>query len=280
MKNTFKILLAMLFAGVVYSAQAGSANDLPSCYVLNKMAPPKVQDVEMFVLVDQTTPFDANLKKSILENTGRMLKPGTSFSVGSFSSFSQGRYVDILTSGTLELLLNEDARNDVGAKQLKAFDACMAKQRAGAGKVISAGFAKAFGGVSQNLVKSDVISSLKEFSNRIRQSTAKRKVVLVASDMLENSSVSSFYSKQSVRQIDPAKELELAKKSDLLGDFGGAEIYVIGAGLLAEDTKVSKGIYRSPQIMGALRSFWSQWFDQSKAKLEDFGSPALLNQIR
>ncbi len=124
-----------------------------------------------------------------------------------------------------------------------------------------------------------MLAGLKDISSKVRQSTAKRKIVLLASDMLENSSVSSFYANQAVRQITPEKELGLVKKNDLFGDFGGAEIYIIGAGLLAADGKTPKGVYRSPQVMGALKSFWSQWFEKSKAKLIGYGAPALLNQI-
>lgn len=65
----------------------------------------------------------------------------------------------------------------------------------------------------------------------------------------------------------------------MFGDFGGAKVYVIGAGLLTEDIKNSKGVYRSPQIMQALSTFWKEWFKKSNAEVIEFGQPALLNPI-
>lgn len=98
--------------------------------------------------------------------------------------------------------------------------------------------------------------------------------------MLENSSVTSFYANQAVRQINADKELKLVADNQLYGDFGGARVYVIGAGLLAEDAKHPKGIYRSTQTMQALSKFWTGYFQKSNAELVEFGQPALLNPIR
>lgn len=281
MTKKSKFLIAILAFGIFSGlAIAGTDNDLPSCYAQEKMASSKGLDTEIFVLVDQTTLFDDNLKRAILDNTGRNIKPGTAFVLGSFSAFGQGRYVDIITTGQLEQPIDGSARDDIGTRKLKSLDACLGSQRSYASRTISSGFAKAFGGSNSDIAKSDVMASLKDFSSRIKKSTASRKIVLIASDMLENSAVSSFYSKQAVRQIDPAKELALAEKNGLFGDFGGAEIYVIGAGLLAEDTKTAKGVYRSPQMMNALNKFWGIWFDKSHGKLMEFGQPSLLSPIK
>lgn len=114
----------------------------------------------------------------------------------------------------------------------------------------------------------------------MRQSKAQHKIVLLVSDMLENSSVTSFYANQAVRQINADKELKLVADNQLYGDFGGARVYVIGAGLLAEDAKHPKGIYRSTQTMQALSKFWTGYFQKSNAELVEFGQPALLNPIR
>ncbi len=281
MHLTIKLLLTSLALGIpVGMAQAGTDNDIPSCYAQEKMTPPKEPWTELFVLVDQTTLLDDNLKHAILENTGRNIKPGTAYVLGSFSSFGQGHYVDVITAGRLEQPVESKARDAISVRKLRSLDDCLERQRLYASQAISAGFAKAFGGSSSDIVKSDVMASLKAFSTRIRNSNAARKIVLIASDMLENSSVSSFYSKQAVRQIDPAKELAIAEENSLFGDFGSAEIYVIGTGLLAEDAKTRKGVYRSPQTMNALFKFWQGWFERSHAKLIELGQPSLLNPIK
>ena len=276
MRNIIAILLLALSS----HGLAGTQSVVPTCFS-DKLPPPKgVQvDTELFVIIDQTTVFDTGLKQSVANNIKPFIKPGNVISVTQFSAFTRGHYTDVMTSVSLDNELAQHDRDDVSKPVLAKFDQCEKSQLRLAGQVIGRALKSAFGESSNSIDKSDVLSSLKDISLRVKRSAAKRKIVLLASDMLENSSISSFYAKQAVRLIDPAKELELVKKNGVYGDFGKADIYVIGAGLLAEDKQVSKSVYRSPQVIGALRSFWTQWFDQSNARLMDFGAPALLNQI-
>lgn len=276
-----RILLTFIAINLLTgSAYAGISNDIPSCYAANKLGAAPLPEREVFVLVDQTTQFDNNLKKSILENTGRVLKPGAAFVIASFSSYSQGKYSEIITAGSLEATLNQNLRDDTSVRLLKGFDACMSGQLQYGAKIMQAGMIKAMSGSSSDLAKSDVLASLKEISSRIRQSPAKEKIVLIASDMLENSSISSFYAKQAVRQINVESELKLVAENQLFGDFGGARVYVVGAGLISEDINSTKGVYRSQQVMLALSTFWKTWFQKSNADIIEFGQPALLNPVR
>jgi hypothetical protein len=156
----------------------------------------------------------------------------------------------------------------------------MAQQSAQAGQAVGGALRTSFEGTSGEIAKSDVLASLKDISGKVKQSQASEKVVLLVSDMLENSSVSSFYASQSVRRIDPEKEIKLATDSQLVGDFGDARVYVIGAGLLSDEAKKNKAAYRDPKTMQALATFWKSYFEKSKAQLIEFGQPALLNQIK
>lgn len=275
-----KQTLALFLLSLSFACYGGTQSAVPSCYSEKFPAPKDSQpETELFVIVDQTTMFDIGLKQSIANNIKPFIKPGNSISVTQFSAFTRGHYTNVVTSVVLDKELPANERNDVSKPVLAKFDQCEKNHIRLAGQAIGTGLKSAFG-VSANAVdKSDVLHSLTDISQRVKRSNAKRKIVLLASDMLENSSVSSFYAKQAVRLIDPAKELETANKDNLNGDFGGASVYVIGAGLLAEDSMTSKNSYRSPQIIAALKSFWEKWFDKSNAKLLDFGMPALLNQI-
>jgi hypothetical protein len=64
----------------------------------------------------------------------------------------------------------------------------------------------------------------------------------------------------------------------LLSDFGGAKIYVIGAGI-TPPTPQNKNNYRDPQKMQALNEFWKMYFQKSNAVLVEFGTPALLGSV-
>lgn len=275
MKRLFSLSLLLVF----YTAVVSEVGASPSCYNEKTPAPNPAVDTEIFIVIDQTTLFDGRLKQAIANNVRPFLKPGNAYSVTQFSAFIQSHYTDVLVSGKLDPALTKVTRDDVSKPVLNKFDQCMAIQPRLAGQSVGRAMRAAFEGSGSDIAKSDILAALKDISGKVRKSAAQRKVVLLASDMLENSSVTSFYSKQVVRQINHEKELKLVADSQLFGDFGGARVYVIGAGMLAEDAKHPGGVYRSSQTMQALFRFWAEYFKKSNAELIEFGQPALLNPM-
>lgn len=279
MKKPF--LVTLLLSAMAFCMSSMAVTDaIPSCYDSKLSAPAVPLTKEIFVIIDQTTLLDDQLKQSVANQIRPFLTAGNGFSVLVFSAFTQGKYTQLLTSGQLDHPLPAAQRNDVSKPRLSKFDQCMTRQSALAGQAVGGALRTAFEGTSGEIAKSDVLASLKDISGKVRQSQATEKVVLLVSDMLENSSVSSFYASQSVRRIDPEREMKLASDSKLIGNFGDARIYVIGAGLLSDDAKKNKAAYRDPKTMQALASFWKSYFDKSKAQLMEFGQPALLNQVK
>lgn len=276
--TAFALALGAAFCGHAF---AGVTNDVPSCYAANKIDAARAPvATEIFVVVDQTTMFDDKLKRSISENLWENMKPNTSFTVVRFSAFSQGRYTEVVSTGTIEPPLSDKLRDDTSSKLLVHFDACMSGQLKFARDHAVAAVTSSLADSSPDLAKSDILAALKDVSGRVKSSKAKERIVFLASDMLENSSVSSFYaSGNSVRRIDPAKELAAADKAGLIGDFGGASVHVIGAGLIGPAGN-AKATYRDPQTMTALNDFWGRYFEKSGAHLEQFGAPALLKPVR
>lgn len=278
-------LLPFLAAALISPlAHAGVANDIPSCYAANKLKikPPQTE-AEVFVLIDQTTPLDPSLQDAVRENAGRLIKAGSAFVIASFSSFGQGRYLEVLSAGALEGQIDPKSRDDISVKVLRNFDTCMAGQADFGRKSAAGALNKALTGTSPELAKSDVMGSLKELSSRVKQSAAKEKIVFLVSDMLENSGISSFYASKNVRAIDPAAELKKAQGSQVVGDFGGARVFVLGAGLVQENAggkNKDSGVYRNPKTMSLLRQFWEGYFEASNAKLVEFGAPALLSPVK
>jgi hypothetical protein len=277
-KPSIKSRAAVALAGLclIATLSPAHAGDVPSCYAANNLDTPPA-DRAIFVFIDQTTLLNAELRRSVMSNTGNFIKPGTTFTIGSFSAYAQGRYLEVTKTGTLETALPDSARNSTKLRILETFDACLAGQWNYGLKVAAGALTSAMNGASAMLSKSDVEASIRAVSDVVRASPAKDRVVLIVSDMLENSSVSSFYSEKTVRHISPAKELALAQVNGMTGNFGGAKVFVLGAGLLSED---KKGAYRDPKTMDALKSFWTGYFKASNANLAEFGQPALLNPVR
>jgi len=273
----------MMMLAVVLSAPALAATDnaVASCYDARLGVKPATVGTELFVLIDQTTVFDPVLQQQVANSVRPFMRADHAFSVVTFSAFSQGRYTQVLAAGTIEPAIGQAARDDISKPLLSKFDACAKRQPQVAMQAIGSALRGAFANASADLAKSDVMASIKSISARVKSSPARRKVVLIASDMLENSSVTTFYGSkgQSVRQIDPGKELKLVADNDLFGDFGDAQVYVVGAGLLAPDAG-KKSTYRDPKTMRALNAFWNAYFQKSQATVVEIGQPALLNDVR
>lgn len=284
-----KVALAALLAmvGVATSSQAQTAvadangNALPDCYQYAKVqrdAPAHIQ-TELFVVVDQTTPFNGQLRQSLAQQIAPLLAPGNALSVFAFSAYTQGFYTQRLVHARMDQPMAQAQRDGTGKAQLKQLDQCLQFQQQGIQKLAQEALIKSLGQGGASISKSDVLGSLKDLSGPIRSSTAQRKVVLLASDMLENSSISSFYQGRTVRLVNPEAEMKKVQAQQLLSDFAGAQVYVLGAGLIDSDS-ATKGVYRDPKVLGALRAFWGQYFEASHAKLQEFGTPDLLGRVQ
>ena len=273
---------SILIAGIFFSglAVAGQTDAIHTCYDKAIQRSGESLETELFVAIDQTTPLDQTLKQLVADNIKPFLIPNNGFAILTFSAYTQGHYTGVVASGKLDASINQAKRNDISKPVLYKFDQCMIRQPQQAALLVGAALRTAYDGTSSEIGKSDVLASIKSIATLVRNSKARNKVVLIVSDMLENSSVSSFYADKglSVRKIDPSTEMKLVEDNQLLADFGGARFYVIGAGLLAKDAKKTKN-YRDPKTMQALANFWKNYLEKSKAQLVEFGQPALLNPL-
>lgn len=272
--------LALFFAGI---AQAGQQDAVQSCYqTLGIPTKSQTPRKEIFLVIDQTTVLDERLKTSVLDNVRRNLAAGNAFTVIGFSAFIQNHYTDVIVSGRLDQPMSQAERDDTGKSRLRELDKCMGAQLGYAQKLAVAAANNTFGSPTANIAKSDVLASLRDIArNKITPSPAKEKVVLIVSDMLENSSVASFYASNTVRKIDSEAELKKVAAAKLDADFSGARIYVLGAGVTLVDAKNARASasYRDPKTMQALKAFWQGYFQKSGAVLVEFGQPALLGQV-
>lgn len=264
-----------------WAAGQASGNVLPDCYAYAKIqhAQQQPSTTALFVVIDQTTPFSAELQQSVAEQIGPWLQPGNSVTLFAFSAYTQGYFTRRLVHAELSPPLEAALRDETGKALLGKFDQCLAFQAKSVRTVITDALRSAFGQGGPDIAKSDVLASLRDISKQVHAAHAQRKLVLLASDMLENSSISSFYHRQAVRRIEPAQELARVTQQNLVPDFGGADVYILGAGLVADDQR-AKGVYRDPQTMRMLESFWRQYFEQGHARLVEFGAPALLGRIQ
>lgn len=282
------MIVRKIFVGInillytAVSAFAVTHNSIKSCYDLAKVEGKNTTiNKELFILIDQTTALDDELKRSVIQNSVSNVNYGNAFTVAKFSAFVQGNYSGVVSSAQLDWPMKDDLRNDTPKKLLQGYDKCMKSQVGYAKKTLDNSISQTFGASTNTIVRSDIFKSLQELAkNTVKTSTAKQKTVFIVSDMLENSSITSFYQKNGVKKIDPAAEMKILETNNMLADFGGANVYVLGAGLVPSTSSKAADSYRDPKTMNALHDFWKMYFKKSNAKLIEFGQPALLNTVK
>jgi len=270
------LLIAATLTLASTNVTAELRNDIPSCYSILKndvtVSPP---ERELIVLIDQTLLAPNKLKLRVHEQVHRFLKPGDWITIANFSAYVKDSYTTIGFSGYIEPPIDKDIRYNTSKKSLRSFDNCISQQTNFYRGSIDKHLKSSFGQHNQEIPNTELVGNLKLLSEAlIEQTQAKRKVILLFSDMLENSETSSFYSKSSVRLIDPSLELNKFNDTGLLTNYGNADIYVMGAGL----TKSTN--YKSEVKLRRIRSFWEQYFKQSNGRLSGWGQPDLLGSIK
>jgi len=267
-----KLLLILLATSTLLLAR----NDVPSCYDALKISNPNSNiEKELFILVDQTTPLDKNMMMYTYKNMMKFIKNGYAVTIASFSANSNGKYTDVSYAGTLESLLPDNAKHDIAKKVLRKYQGCMNGQYKFAKKKATKALVRVLKGANKKLPHSDIIKSLDDISKHIiSASQASKKVVLLVSDMIEHSSITTFYTKGNLKKVNTDKELAKVKSSGHLANFSGASVYVIGAGT------IGKNGYRDAKTLKSLSTFWEKYFATTNANLKAFGTPMLLEDVQ
>jgi hypothetical protein len=266
----------LLLIVLTLSTMLVARNDVPSCYDALKLNNPNPTiEKELFILVDQTTPLDKNIMIYTYKNMMKFIKNGYAVTIASFSANSNGKYTDVAYSGKLEALLADNSKHDISKKVLRKYQSCMNGQYKYAKKKATKALVGVLKGANKNLPHSDILKSLDDISKHIiAPSKANAKTVLLVSDMIEHSSITTFYAKGRIKKINADKELSKIKSSGSIANFSGADMYVIGAGI------VGKKGYRDAKTLKMLSNFWEKYFASTQANLKAFGTPMLLENVQ
>ena len=275
MKMIKNICTSFLFLGMM-SLYADST----SCYDIYKSSvkPNVAIERAVFVLVDETTIFNEKLQEQIIKNTLSKIAPANYIYIGKFSAFIDNHYNEKMFEFKIDTPLSSDQRYYERKDTLAKIDKCLKDQQGYVAGQIVQSIKKSFLNPNDDIAKSDVLYALQDFGqNVISQVEAKEKIVILASDMLENSTITSFYAKGATRLIQPEIELNKVEKSNLFSNFDNSKIYVIGTGLIS--SKDNSKTYRDPKILASLKDFWTKYFVKSNGNLVEMGQPALKNEI-
>lgn len=265
------------------SAWAGLVNDVPSCYAAFHLTQPHaVPDKLVYVLLDQTVKLDPTLQRSVLDNVARMIQPGSKFVIAEFSAFSQDHYLQVLHTGIVENPLPAAAYDSLPITRAPQIRECFSDQLGFARKMAQSTVSQVMSTSSFSLDQSDIMAAVQEVGPSLRQDPSHSKVLFMVTDGLENSSITSFYAHDAVRDVDPPKELAKASAAHMFADLGGAKVYILGGALMppaSRGTRAQRDGYRNPRVLQHLKEFWEGYFSASHADLIEFGEPALVEPV-
>ena len=259
-----------------------AATPIEDCYAKARVPVEKrITQEHSVVLLDETTLFDTTQQQHIQQQLLSLLRDGASVEIITFSAFIQGRYSTPRMKLRLAAPLDEPTRRDMRKDDVKDFDVCLMVSRKRAASAMRQVLSEYYGRMSADLAKSDILGVLKEVGDSVVPGiTARDKRIVLVSDMLENSDITSFYTKGAPREIRPAEEIGRAKAKGMQTDLRQAKLYVIGAGVVPPKNAANASeTYRSSAVMGALKEFWKQQIEASNGSLVAFGQPLLLSPI-
>lgn len=254
--------------------QAAQRNDIPDCYDFAKVSQHRQPGSgrELTVIVDQTVPMPDSIQKATWAQITRFVEPGDRVRLYSFSAFLPDQFMQLRFAGELNTPLQGKIRDSIGMQSLRSFDKCLGEQRTFFRKQFGREFVTTLREASEDIPRSEIFHSLREIGRDLTRQPVDDRVVLLLSDMLENSDFGSFYANNRIRDLKPATELKRVGEKQLFADLQGARIYIAGAGLVTHSVTQA---YRSGKTMELLEQFWRGYFEGSNAELAAFGSPSL-----
>tara|TARA_R110002033_G_scaffold170712_1_gene213905 strand:- start:697 stop:1536 length:840 start_codon:yes stop_codon:yes gene_type:complete len=276
MRSSIKLnsLCCFLLISSTQLAYAADRNDIKSCYDyanVDQKTAIAVPNRHLFVAIDGTFSPDLKIKKLVHQKVQLFLQPGDEITIIKFSAYVEDFYTNILFTGKLDTDISD--RDDVPKKLLRKFDNCMSQQSVYVQRKVDSNILQSFKAESIDVPKTEILSNLSQvIAPIIAADNQGRRVLLLVSDMVENSDVTSFYASNTLKTIMPEQEIAKVQQANMLSNFNQAEVYVLGAGWIASDTKG----FRGGEKMLPLKQFWSQYFEHSNANLKAFGQPVLM----
>lgn len=267
------IIAALLLSSTTFG---NTSRDVPSCqFALDAEHQPSAHR-ELFLVVDRTMvgALDQSIKRDIYNHVQDYLRNGDRLQLIEFSSVQGGYYTQVTFSGILDHDLNDDQRYTLAKSKMKHYQRCQAQQR----QYLFRQFGSALINVFEPLPKApntEIVASIKDIGEKlIARSNAEHKTLLIVSDMLENSDITSFYRRGKPRNIDAQIEIGKFERHKMQSNLMGTDVYIIGLGLMENSSD-----YLSPTLRHQYAEFWRSYLELSGAHVRAIGQPNLLGGL-
>lgn len=234
---------------------------------------------EVYLLIDESTYFNDKAKEDVLKKVIPFVKDNTRINVFSFSEYSKTKTNRDLGSHYIYSSLTPKEEDDISRNKVKELKSCLDASKEYAISEIAKAINQGTRKKNESLKKSEILKNLKIYTkNNLRFSKAKRKVMIIMSDMIENSDYTTFYANGKLKKLNIDKELNNVKEHRLFSSFNEAEVYIYGLGLVEinSDKKDSRNAF----IMDNLINFWDEYITESGGKPFGLDSPNMAFDIQ
>ncbi len=274
--NSLRVLLCaqLMFICFALSFQLTASAQGESCFsdISYVTAEKQIAKRALYILVDETVPLSKAMEQkitSLLSGWGRM---GDKVKIARFSASYRGLYPELVYEKHIEQKPTDNYMFNLRYKDKKLVASCLERQQLQFKKSFSKQLKASLKAVNPKIPKSELMGSLKLLSKQIiLKDKAKEKVVLLISDGLENSELTSFYSGGKLRSVSSQKEISKLRRKGMMGYWKNTRVYMYGLGLMPD-----KKQYANPGRINSLKKFWERYFVEGGGRVKAIGTPELL----
>lgn len=279
--NMKNILLAICLLLAIPGRLMASPFPKTSYEVLGNRNPTACPEAALFVFVDQSVNYDDAIKAKAMELVRNWSAEGRAVEIYSFSSALPGRYTSRITGGRFDDRPTDEYLDNLKRSDRERFISLHSRQPLIARKAVVLSLQEAFAGSRNEIQHTDIVRTMKEMSDYIRSYPARTKSIFLVSDMMENSSMASFYYRGRTRLIDPAREMQKCTTRQMIGNFGGrVRVYILGLGFYDNGSSPAKSeSYLDADRINAIAAFWRSYFRNSGAYVVETGKPMMFGII-
>ena len=267
--------LLLLVSGLfVFINTATAATGIASCYkgVGEGQSFDVMPDHALYILVDQTTPLSTAMKSRLTQIVSGWGNAGDHVKIVGFSANFRDQYPRLYFDGRVERQPTQEFLFNLHYKEKTTLANCLQEQQKAFNSGFNNQFAQALSDISVEIPKTDLLYSLKQISDQlVKPQDGMKRTVLLVSDGLENSSVTSFYQKGKIKILNDKKVISHVRRKGLVANWKNANVYLYGIGLWPKPSE-----YANVKAVSSVGRFWERYFVEGNAIIKAIGTPELL----
>ncbi len=272
MKKTIQLVI---LATLLFSSSSWASMDSRSCYQQLELEMPENNiNRALYIFIDQTMPLNIRMQSTLNELLSAHPKRGEQVRIARFSPNIKGQYTELTYEGFLDSKPSEAYLYQLRDEDNRALQTCIEEQKTRTKQAMKSAIKDDLQLIDTQLPRTELLYALKRLSETILvNDQIKNKTVLIISDGLENSEVTSFYRRRNIAPINVEKEIAKVNKHNLLASWHGANLYMFGLGNIKDERRHIK-----PSQLEMLKKFWHSYFSAGGAVVKELGTPALLTR--